>query len=239
MQIGEPSLYTAVASSGERPGAFDRLYQAITDEFAGRIALVSSFGAEAIVLLHMVARIDPATPVLLNETGMLFPETLDYQRDVSRSLGLTNVNLIRPSAKEVGEEDPAGVLHLGDTDACCQLRKVAPLHRALKPYAAWITGRKRFQSDTRANVQFAEHDDGRVKLNPLADWTPRNIARYISFYDLPRHPLVAQGYRSIGCAPCTSPVGEGEDARAGRWRGQAKTECGIHFDNGRVVRSAV
>lgn len=228
---------SAVVSSNESAGAFGRLCRAIKQDHAGRVALVSSFGAEAVVLLHMVSKIDPGLPVLLNETGMLFAETLDYQREVAATLGLSNVQLIRPTDAEIDRSDPDGTLHRKDADACCGLRKVVPLKRALKPYAAWITGRKRFQSDTRAAIPFVETDEeGRVKLNPLADWMPEDVVRYIQRYELPRHPLVASGYRSIGCAPCTSPVHEGEDARAGRWRGQAKSECGIHFVSGRAVR---
>ncbi|MBU1209812.1 MAG: phosphoadenylyl-sulfate reductase [Alphaproteobacteria bacterium] len=239
MRYLAPNPCSAVISADDSAGAFGRLCRAINHEYSGRIALVSSFGAEAIVLLHMVARIDPALPVLLNETGMLFAETLDYQREVAATLGLSNVQLIGPTGDDLARGDPDGALHRTNADACCHLRKVVPLQRALKPYSAWITGRKRFQSDTRVAIPFVEPDgEARVKLNPLADWLPEDIVRYMARHELPRHPLVARGYRSIGCAPCTSPVREGEDARAGRWRGQAKSECGIHFANGKAVRGA-
>ena len=214
----------------------DRLERAVFDDHPGRIALVSSFGAESVVLLHMISEISPATPVLFNVTGMLFSETLAYQREVADELGLTNVRLVRPTLAELEQADPAGDLHRRDTDACCALRKVVPLKRSLAPFDCWITGRKRFQSLTRAELPFVERDEaGRVKLNPLADWQAEDIRAYIEANDLPPHPLVAKGYASIGCAPCTTPVSPGEDPRAGRWRDADKIECGIHLVDGRLV----
>jgi phosphoadenosine phosphosulfate reductase len=218
--------------------AIDRLTQAIARDYPGRIALVSSFGAESVVLLHMVSRINPATPVLFNETGMLFPETLAYQREVAAELGLTNVRIVRPTAASLAAVDRNGRLHLADTDACCHLRKVVPIERALEPFAAWITGRKRYQSGTRKGMPLVEHDGAhRVKLNPLADWSAADVRAYREAHDLPPHPLVARGFASIGCASCTGPVAADEDPRAGRWRGAAKTECGIHFNGARFVRA--
>ncbi|MEZ5824107.1 MAG: phosphoadenylyl-sulfate reductase [Geminicoccaceae bacterium] len=226
-----------VAGRVEPFETLDLLKDAILGDHAGRIALVSSFGAESVVLLDLVARINRATPVLFNETGMLFAETLDYQREVADQLGLSNVRIVRPTLAETGRIDPLGRLHAQDPDQCCALRKVAPLKRALQPFAAWITGRKRHQSESRAALPLFERDEEhRVKINPLAHWSPADIRDYIVARDLPRHPLVERGYRSIGCAPCTTPVGDGENARAGRWRGQNKQECGIHLVNGRLVR---
>ncbi len=213
------------------------LKHALDDAEIGKVALVSSFGAESVVLLHMVAQINPDTPVVFLDTEMLFPETLTYQREVAETLGLTNVQVIRPDRARVLERDVDGILHTFDTDACCALRKTEPLERALQGYGGWITGRKRVQGGTRVNLPIYEKDGGaRVKINPLASWTPQMIADYMDTHDLPRHPLVARGFASIGCAPCTTKVAEGEDPRAGRWRGTDKTECGIHFQNGRVVR---
>ncbi|MEY8829048.1 phosphoadenylyl-sulfate reductase [Sedimentitalea sp. XS_ASV28] len=204
---------------------------------AGKIALVSSFGAESVVLLHMAAVTDRATPVLFIDTEMLFTETLVYQSEVSERLGLSNVQIIR--ADDITARDPDGSLHRRDTDACCALRKTEPLNRALASYDGWITGRKRFQSGTRAALEFFEVEDGtgRIKVNPLAHWAPEDVRAYMEENRLPRHPLVAKGYPSIGCAPCTSPVAKGEDPRAGRWRNQEKDECGIHFVNGKMVRT--
>ena len=205
----------------------------------GRIALVSSFGAESVVLLHMVARLDPATPVLFGETGMLFRETLAYQREVAESLGLEDVRRLRPDPDDLAAEDPDGRLHRSEDRRCCELRKVRPLERALAGFDAWITGRKRMQSAGRAELPVAERDGaGRLKLNPLADWTAPALAEFMDRHALPRHPLVAAGYPSIGCAPCTTPVAPGEAPRAGRWRGSDRQECGLHFVGGRAVRAA-
>ncbi|MEX5596998.1 phosphoadenylyl-sulfate reductase [Pseudophaeobacter sp. C1-32P7] len=203
---------------------------------AGQIALVSSFGAESVVLLHMAAVIDPAVPVLFVDTELLFTETLVYQQEVSERLGLRNVQVIR--AEDIAEKDPYGALRFSDTDACCHLRKTVPLQDALSGYDGWITGRKRFQSGSRAALDFFEVEDGtgRIKVNPLAHWAPEDVRAYMEENRLPRHPLVAQGYPSIGCAPCTSKVAEGEDPRAGRWRDQNKEECGIHIVDGKLTR---
>ena len=213
------------------------LEHALGDPDVGRTALVSSFGAESVVLLHMIAVIGRTTPVLFIETGMLFAETLAYQQEVAEKLGLTNIVTVRADPARLAFEDPDSTLHRFNTDACCALRKTEPLERALTGYDAWITGRKRFQGSTRATVEFFEAEgDRRIKVNPLAHWGREDLKDYITNNRLPRHPLVAKGYPSIGCAPCTSPVAPGEDPRAGRWRGSAKTECGIHFINGRAVR---
>lgn len=204
---------------------------------AGNIALVSSFGAESVVLLHMAAIIDPMTPVVFVDTELLFTETLIYQQEVSERLGLRNVHIIR--ADDIAEKDPYGALRFSDKDACCTLRKTVPLQKALDGYDGWITGRKRFQSGSRAALDFFEVEDGtgRLKINPLAHWAPEDVRAYMDENRLPRHPLVAKGYPSIGCAPCTSPVKEGEDPRAGRWRGENKEECGIHVVDGKFVRT--
>jgi len=214
--------------------------RALKDPDLGRIALVSSFGAESVVLLHMVSVIDPATPVLFIDTQMLFPETLAYQQQVASQLGLQDVRTIHASKISLLAGDPDGTLHKRSTDACCDLRKVRPMEAALAPFDSWITGRKRFQSGTRAALDFFETEgDIRIKINPLAHWAREDVQDYITNNRLPRHPLVARGYPSIGCAPCTSPVAEGEDPRAGRWRGQDKEECGIHFVDGKIIRRNV
>ncbi len=218
-------------------GATDVLRGALSE--AGHIALVSSFGAESVVLLHMAAVIDRATPVLFIDTQMLFAETLVYQQEVSERLGLTNLRIIRAEDEEIAREDPYGALRLRSTDACCALRKTVPLNRALADFDGWITGRKRFQSGSRAALDFFEVEDGtgRMKINPLAHWAAEDVRAYMEENRLPRHPLVARGYPSIGCAPCTSPVKPGEDPRAGRWRHENKEECGIHLVDGRMVRT--
>ena len=202
----------------------------------GRAALVSSFGADSVVLLHLVSRVAPETPVLLLETGMLFPETLAYQREVADALGLRNVRLIRPASADTFLHDPEGDLHGRDPDLCCTLRKVRPLELALQGFDAVVTGRKRAQGAARAEMPLFEVDGPRLRANPLAAWTGADLAAHMDAHALPRHPLVAQGYPSIGCAPCTTKVAPGEDPRAGRWRGREKTECGIHYAGGVTVR---
>lgn len=201
------------------------------------LALVSSFGAESVVLLHLAATIQRDVPVYMIDTEMLFAETLVYQKEIAERLRLSNMRIIR--SKDIAQHDPDGRLHQTDPDACCTLRKTVPLNAALKRHGGWITGRKRYQNGQRAQLDFFEVDGDRIKVNPLARWAPEDIAEYMDENRLPRHPLVAQGYPSIGCAPCTSPVAEGEDPRAGRWRGQDKDECGIHFVDGKLVRGPV
>lgn len=212
------------------------LQATLAGPWAGRVAVVSSFGADAVVLLHLVARIDPGTPVLFVDTRLLFEETLTYQRDLAAHLGLRDVRVIRARHMALATRDPGDRLHRTDPDACCALRKTAPLQDALRGFDGWVTGRKRFQSGTRAALPLVEADGTRLKINPLARWSAADIAAHIDAHALPRHPLVAQGYPSIGCAPCTSKVRPGEDPRAGRWRGADKVECGIHIQDGKLVR---
>lgn len=199
-------------------------------EFPGRIALVSSFGTEAAVLLHLVATVEPATPVLFIDTGKLFGETLRYRDQLTARLGLKDVRTIRPDPARIEAADADGVLWYGNPDMCCYIRRVEPLQRALVGFAAWISGRKGFHGGERQGLPRIEAgDDGRIKINPLAYWQKADIDAYFAAHDLPRHPLEADGFLSIGCMPCTDRVAPGEDMRAGRWRGKAKTECGIHL----------
>jgi phosphoadenosine phosphosulfate reductase len=196
--------------------------------YEGRIALVSSFGAESAVLLHMVAQIDRTTSVIFLDTGHLFAQTILYRNELVRRLALTNIRTAKPHARRLAQEDPDKLLCYSQPDLCCWIRKVEPLDEALTPFSAWITGRKRQQASTRAHITPFEAAAGRIKVNPLAEWSSRDVGAYLAEHDLPPHPLVAQGYPSIGCAPCTTRVKAGEDARAGRWRGNNKIECGIH-----------
>ena len=218
--------YAALAGSGL--GGVDLLARAIRHDLRGRLAVVSSFGAESVLLLALVAEIDPATPVLFLETDRHFPETLAYRDAVAARLGLTDLRHLRPAPVEAADADPTGELWYYDPDSCCALRKVRPLERALAGFDAWVTGRKRHQAATRERLPFVELEGDRIKLNPLADWDRDRIEAEITARGLPRHPLVAKGYPSIGCATCTRAVGAGEDDRAGRWAGLRKVECGIH-----------
>ena len=204
--------------------------------FAGRIALVSSFGAEAAVLLDLVARIDRQTPVIFIDTGKLFPETLAYRDRLVEHCGLGDVRTIGPEASRVAMQDPDGTLWSRDPDACCAMRKVVPLDDALAGFDAWMSGRKRFHGAARAALETVESDGERVKINPLAHWTGADIKRYMTRHDLPRHPLAAKGYASLGCQTCTRRIAAGETVRAGRWQGIEKTECGIHLSGGTFSR---
>ena len=192
------------------------------------LALVSSFGAESAVLLHIAAQVKPDIPVLFLDTGMLFGQTLDYRKTLAAQLGLTGVRDLRPNYQDLATGDPDAKLWQKDTDACCHIRKVLPLDRALGEFGAWITGRKRFHGGDRLRLRVVEESESKLKFNPLANWTRTELDAYAAEQDLPAHPLVAQGFPSIGCWPCTQPVEEGEDVRAGRWKGLDKTECGIH-----------
>jgi phosphoadenosine phosphosulfate reductase len=211
----------------------------IDDPDAGRVALVSSFGTEAAVLLHMIARIAPHTPVLFIDTGKLFAQTLEHAARLTHRLGLADVRRIGPDVRDVGQADARGDLWARDSLACCTLRKVVPLERALEPFDLWISGRKRYQSQTRALMPVIETQGGRVKINPLADWSMDDIATYLHVNELPEHPLAEQGYLSVGCRPCTTPVASGEEARAGRWRGSPRKECGIHLERHTRVSQGV
>lgn len=212
-----------------RHQAADLMAAMIRHEFAGRVAVVSSFGTESAVLLHLAAKADRAVPVVFIDTGKLFPETLEHRDRLVERLRLTDVRSIGPRDEEERVKDPTGRLWRVDADACCFFRKVLPLRRALDGFDAWFTGRKRFQGGMRDDLPLFEEQDGRVKINPLAGWTPDDIDAYMDNYGLPRHPLGEQGYASVGCVPCTAPIAAGEDRRAGRWKGQSKTECGIHL----------
>lgn len=195
-----------------------------------RIALVSSFGAESAVLLDMVASVEPATPVIFLDTGKLFAETLAHRRELCALLGLTDVRHVRPDPDDLAAHDPAGDLVTREPDLCCHLRKTEPLDQALDGFVGWITGRKRFQGGARADLPLVETEPatGRLKINPLAHWDLEDLRHYRRLRQLPLHPLVPQGFASIGCRPCTTPTRPGEPPRSGRWRGLDKLECGIH-----------
>ncbi|WP_010162828.1 phosphoadenylyl-sulfate reductase [Sphingomonas sp. PAMC 26617] len=209
-------------------GTGDLLGEMLTGELKGRVAAVSSFGAESAVLLHLIAQVDRDIPVIFLNTQKIFGETLAYRDQLSEMLGFTDLRVFRPDPHRLAAKDATGLRWNYDPDGCCDLRKVEPLRRALAPFDSWISGRKGFQAGTRITMPRFEEDEGRLKINPLADWDKTRLDAYFADHKLPRHPLEAQGYPSIGCAPCTSKVQPGEDPRAGRWRGWDKVECGIH-----------
>jgi phosphoadenosine phosphosulfate reductase len=198
------------------------------ENLLGETAVVSSFGTESAVLLDLVARAAPETPVVFVDTLKMFPETLAYRDALLDRLGMHNRRTITPDPAVLAAKDESGLRWSYDPDGCCAIRKVEPLARAKRGLDSWFSGRKAFQSQTRANLPRFELEDGRLKINPLGDWTRDDLEAYFTARDLPHHPLEAEGYLSIGCSPCTSKVMPGEDPRAGRWRGWDKVECGIH-----------
>lgn len=203
---------------------------------AGRVAVISSFGAESACLLGLVASKDPSTPVVFLDTRKHFSETLDYVDDLMDQLGLTTLVRTRPSSARLDVEDPDGQLYASDTDRCCYLRKTLPMIGVLRNYDCVLTGRKRFQTADRSSMNVVEVQETWLRVNPLHDWSSYQVNEYLNSRGILRHPLVSQGYASIGCAPCTVPS---LDVRAGRWPGSAKTECGIHItEDGKIARTS-
>ena len=190
--------------------------------FGDELVFTASF--EDAVLVDIVATAAPTARVVLLDTQYLFAETEWFAEELRRRYSL-NLGIERPLARVVPDN-----LWQTDVEGCCQIRKVEPLQRALLGKAAWITGVRRVDAPTRATAPIVSWDAGRqlVKINPLATFTDEQMATYEMLHDLPRNPLVARGYSSIGCWPCTNPVAPGEDRRAGRWTGKAKLECGLH-----------
>ena len=204
----------------------------IKQEFRGRITTVSSFGSESVVLLHLIAEIDPSVPVIFLNTGKLFGETLRYRDRLQERLGLTDLRSIGPHPDDTRTLDPQGTLWARDPDSCCNFRKVLPLRRAIAGFDAEVTGRKRFQTLARTGMAPLELNGTRFVVNPLWNWSLQDLKEHILAHDLPRHPLVEDGFLSIGCMPCTQRVKDGEDYRSGRWAGTGKDECGIHENTG-------
>ena len=225
-----PELPQAAALDGALRAAAPREVIEAALQTVGRehLALVSSFGTESAALLKVMADVDPAIPVIFLDTGWLFEETLAYRDTLIEKLGLRDVRSIKPLQETLARDDPDRELWFSDPDACCRIRKVEPLARALAPFSAWINGRKRFQGGARAEIPVVEQDGARLKFNPFANASREDIEAIYRQADLPPHPLAASGYLSVGCMPCSSRSAPGEDARAGRWRGRGKTECGIH-----------
>ena len=233
-----PQVLTAQATGQSPAQALDRALRSASPaevieaalKAVGRekLALVSSFGTESAALLKVMADVDPAIPVVFLDTGWLFEETLAYRDTLIATLGLRDVRSVKPLEENLSQEDPDRDLWFSDPDACCRIRKVEPLQRALAPFSAWINGRKRFQGGLRAEMAVVEDDGAKLKFNPFANLEREDIEAIYALAKLPPHPLLASGYLSVGCMPCSSRAAPGEDARAGRWRGRAKTECGIH-----------
>ena len=216
------------------------LIRTMARDYKGRIALLSSFGAESSVLLHMISEIDPSLPVIFLDTQKLFPETLAYRDQLIEELGLTDVRIVKPDPFDVEQQDPGGDLHATSPDQCCNIRKSIPMEKAFAGFEVMISGRKRFHGGGRADLKFLSIDGDRLKVEPLAGFSALDLQTYMVNHHLPSHPLKLQGYRSIGCMPlaCTSPGGFDDNPREGRWMGSDKTECGIHFTaNGKIIRT--
>jgi phosphoadenosine phosphosulfate reductase len=232
-KLPEADIAAFAADLDARYGNLDPqriIEEAVLRQFSGEIAAVSSFGADSAVLLHMIAEIDAALPIVFLDTGKHFEETLSYRDALAEDFGLSDIRVVEPEAAALATLDPKGVLHQTDTEACCAIRKVEPMARGVELFSAWFTGRKRFQAATRQALPAFEAVGPRVRINPLAKWSSTELGDYMKANGLRENPLVAYGYLSIGCFPCTQPVKPGEDARSGRWVGQAKTECGIHLE---------
>lgn len=208
----------------------DMLAVLTEEEFPGRSAVIASFGTESAVLLDIVASVNKHLPVIFIDTGKHFEETLRYRDQLAARLGLTDIRNATPSTALIRRQDRDGTLWQSDPDACCNLRKVLPMRQAIQPFGLIITGRKRAHGGLRSEIEMIEQFGERIRLNPLAAWDASRIDAEFTVRDLPRHPLQAQGYASIGCAPCTAPAAAGGDVRSGRWAQSDKTECGIHFN---------
>ncbi len=231
---GQPGLFETYAGLEGRG-----LIKAVLRDYPGKVALVSSFGAESAVLLHMVAEVDPSTPVIFLDTGKHFWETLGYRAKLIDRLGLTGVRIVTPADIDLATDDPNGALHRTNADLCCHIRKTLPLQKALEGFDVTISGRKRYHGAARATLDFLSFAEGRLKVEPLAGFSALDLQAYMKAHDLPAHPLTEIGYFSIGCEPCTQPGGTAADPRAGRWAGTAKTECGIHWTyNGKELAAA-
>ncbi len=227
--VGRPGSSVAMLQADLRDAHPEVILRTAVKLYGDGLALVSSFGAESAVLLHLASRIDRDIPVLFLDTGMQFGQTLDYRRQLAARLGLTDVRDLRPRFEDLAVTDPGADLWKTDADACCHIRKVLPLDRALADFDAWVTGRKQFQGGSRLRLPVVEVAEGKIKFNPLANWTRTELEAYAAHHDLPAHPLVAAGFPSIGCWPCTAPADNEGDTRSGRWAGSQKTECGIHM----------
>jgi phosphoadenosine phosphosulfate reductase len=189
----------------------------------------SSFGADSAVLLHLISRVAPRLPVIVLNTGFLFPETLEYKDQLQRMLGL-NLREVTPLVTREQFLARHGPVYRSNPDFCCGRNKVEPMRRALAGVECWISGVRRDQTSARARLPVLERqNDGLYKLNPIIDWDQQRVREYAARHGLPEHPLAAEGYCSIGCEPCTAKPRPGGDSRSGRWPGHAKTECGIHF----------
>lgn len=209
--------------------------------FGSDVAMATGFGPSGIALMHMLSRVDSSATVFYLDTDLLFPETHDLKRRLAERFGLTFTRVHSGISLQEQARQESPDLWRSNPDRCCLIRKVLPLRRFLSTREAWITGIRRDQSPTRGTIGIVHWDEanGLVKINPLANWSEEQIWQYIDINDLPYNPLHDSGYPSLGCVPCTKPVDVGEDARAGRWKGHDKLECGIHVQEDILVQEDI
>jgi phosphoadenosine phosphosulfate reductase len=199
--------------------------------FAPDIAMSTSFQTQSMALLHMATHIKPDLRIFFLDTGYHFWDTLIFREKIQQEWNLNVVDLYRDSRWDVFARQNTRALPVQDPNLCCYIHKVQPMQKALGGLRAWISGIRRDQTAERSHAKILElQEDGLLKVNPLLNWTKRDVKTYMEEHHLPMHPLYERGYRSIGCAPCTVPVGLNDDDRAGRWAGRSKTECGLHTD---------
>ena len=239
--MGTQDQVDALNASWRAQGAMAIMRHTLENVPLGRVAVTSSFGVESAVLLHLVSKVDRSVPIFFLDTGKHFKETLYYRDKLVGLFGFRNLMILKPDIEDLESLDPEGLLHKSDTETCCEIRKVAPLDKAMEGYDAWITGRKRYQNSDREDIPIFENGrKNKIKINPLANWNQKDIKSYMEWNNIPAHELQAKGYASIGCEVCTTRVKPGEDSRAGRWRNSEKTECGIHITaDGKIVRTNV
>jgi phosphoadenosine phosphosulfate reductase len=228
--VETPEEKVARLNAEMRGASAQAIIAAALREFPDKLTYVSSFGAESAVMLGLIADVDPSLPVVFIDTGMHFQQTLQYRDTLRDALQLSDIRTVHPDPEERKAVDPKHILHKTDPDACCEVRKVRPLEPALRGFDAWITGRKRFHGGGRMALPVFEYSEGRYKVNPLASWGQEEVDAYFAMRGLPKHPLVAEGYPSIGCWPCTVRPVDPSDVRSGRWAGREKTECGLHLE---------
>tara|TARA_Y100000589_G_scaffold284108_1_gene282742 strand:- start:158 stop:850 length:693 start_codon:yes stop_codon:yes gene_type:complete len=197
--------------------------------FGDRIVYVSSFGTESAVILHIISKIDKNFPIILLNTNFLFDQTLNYKNKLINLFKFENFLEVLPNNSDLKKFDPKNTLWQKDVEKCCNLRKVKPLDRILKNYDAWISGRKTYQGGERKDLRPFESNNGKIVVNPLANFGQKSVFQYFKNYNLPKHPLLEEGYFSIGCTHCTHKSSDVKDPRSGRWASNKKTECGIHY----------
>ncbi|MBI5823854.1 MAG: phosphoadenylyl-sulfate reductase [Chloroflexi bacterium] len=206
------------------------IIQWAVDTFWPEIAMSSSFQTQSMPLLHMVTSLKRGIPVFFIDTGYHFWETLMFREKIASEWKINVIDLYRDTRWDVFARQNVRNLPLDDPNLCCYLHKVQPMQNALKDIKAWVSGIRRDQTSVRANAKILEMQNGLLKINPLLNWKTVDIQNYMEEHNLPVHPLYEKGYKSVGCAPCTIPIGVDDDERSGRWAGRGKVECGLHTD---------